>query len=174
MGSGSAASGSGSALSGSLGSSFNETSGHGTAGSGKSSKYFASNYSSEASKEEKNQEAEEKRTAYKSKHESAWVMMDHTPERVLMNYQMPNRIKEEVLKQDLEKLAVMQKQQPWFTDGQKKELAEVHTWIRTQTVPLQISTQGCVTCDSREASCEAAVADDSVENKGEPPPVLQR
>lgn len=51
------------------------------------------------------------------------------------------RIKEEVLKEDLEKLAVMQKQQPWFTDGQKKELAEVHTWIRTQTVPQQISTQ---------------------------------
>ncbi|XP_033375095.1 period circadian protein homolog 3 isoform X8 [Parus major] len=174
LGSGSAASGSGSALSGSLGSSFNETSGHGTAGSGKSSKYFASNYSSEASKEEKNQEAEEKGTAYKSKHESAWVMMDHTPERVLMNYQMPNRIKEEVLKQDLEKLAVMKKQQPWFTDGQKKELAEVHSWIRTQTVPLQISTQGCVTCDSRETSCEAAVADDNMENKGEPPPVLPR
>ncbi|NWX27202.1 PER3 protein, partial [Notiomystis cincta] len=149
LGSGSAASGSGSALSGSLGSSFNETSGHGT--------------------EEKNQEAEEKGTAYKSKHESAWVMMDHTPERVLMNYQMPNRIKEEVLKQDLEKLAVMQKQQPWFTDGQKKELAEVHTWIRTQSVPLQISTQGCVTCDSREASCEAAEAADSLGTKGEPP-----
>ncbi|XP_041275591.1 period circadian protein homolog 3 isoform X3 [Onychostruthus taczanowskii] len=172
LGSGSAASGS--ALSGSLGSSFNETSGHGTAGSGKSSKYFASNYSSEASKEEENQEAEEKGTACKSNHESAWVMMDHTPERFLMNYQMPNRIKEEVLKQDLEKLAVMQKQQPWFTDGQKKELAEVHSWIRTQTVPLQISTQGCVTCDSREASCEAAVADDSMENKGEPPPALPR
>ncbi|XP_064586566.1 period circadian protein homolog 3 isoform X4 [Zonotrichia leucophrys gambelii] len=168
LGSGSAASGSGSALSGSLGSSFNETSGHGTAGSGKSSKYFASNYSSGASKEEENQEAEEKGTAYKSKHESAWVKMDHTPERFLMNYQMPNRIKEEVLKQDLEKLAVMQKQQPWFTDGQKKELAEVHSWIRTQTVPLQISTQGCVTCDSREGSCEAAVADESMENKGEP------
>ncbi|XP_059343281.1 period circadian protein homolog 3 isoform X3 [Ammospiza nelsoni] len=168
LGSGSAASGSGSALSGSLGSSFNETSGHGTAGSGKSSKYFASNYSSGASKEEENQEAEEKGTAYQLKHESAWVKMDHTPERFLMNYQMPNRIKEEVLKQDLEKLAVMQKQQPWFTEGQKKELAEVHSWIRTQTVPLQISTQGCVTCDSREGSCEAAVADESMENKGEP------
>ncbi|NWQ61918.1 PER3 protein, partial [Neopipo cinnamomea] len=152
LGSGAAASGSGSALSGSLGSSFNESSGCGT--------------------EERSQEAEEKGTAYKSKHESAWVMMDHTPERVLMNYQMPNRIKEEVLKQDLEKLAVMQKQQPWFTDGQKQELAEVHTWIRTQTVPLQISTQGCVTCDNREASCEAVLADGNMENKGKPPPLL--
>ncbi|XP_050178310.1 period circadian protein homolog 3 isoform X1 [Myiozetetes cayanensis] len=173
LGSGAAASGSGSALSGSLGSSFNESSGCGTAGSGKSRKYFAGNCSSETSKEERNQEAEEKGTAYKSKHESAWVMMDHTPERVLMNYQMPNRIKEEVLKQDLEKLAVMRKQQPWFTDGQKQELAEVHTWIRTQTVPLQISTQGCVTCDNREASCEAVLADGNMENKGKPPPLLQ-
>ncbi|NXE82862.1 PER3 protein, partial [Cochlearius cochlearius] len=152
---GSAASGSGSALSGSLGSGSDETSGCGT-----------------ASKEEKNREAEEKGTAHKSKHESAWVMMDHTPERVLMTYQMPNRVKEEVLKEDLEKLTVMQKQQPWFTDGQKKELAEVHTWIRTQTVPLQISTQGCVTCDIREASCEAAMADDNMENEGKSPLLL--
>ncbi|NWX51048.1 PER3 protein, partial [Steatornis caripensis] len=151
-GTGSAASGSGSALSGSLGSGSKETSDCGT--------------------EEKNQEAEEKGTAHKSKHESAWVMMDHTPERVLMNYQMPNRIKEEVLKEDLEKLTVMRKQQPWFTDGQKEELAEVHTWIRTQTVPLQISTKGCVTCDIREASCEAAMADGNMENKGKSPPLL--
>ncbi|XP_075577563.1 period circadian protein homolog 3 isoform X2 [Pelecanus crispus] len=172
-GTGSAASGSGSALSGSLGSGSNQTSGCGTAGSGKSSKYFASNDSSEAPKEEKNWEAEEKGTAHKSKHESAWVMMDHAPEQVLMTYQMPNRVKEEVLKEDLEKLTVMQKQQPWFTDGQKKELAEVHTWIRTQTVPLQISTQGCVTCNIREASCEAAMAEDNMENKGKSPLLLQ-
>ncbi|NWH72171.1 PER3 protein, partial [Piaya cayana] len=141
---GSAASGSGSALSGS-----NETSGCGT-----------------ASKKEKKQEAEVKETANKSKHESACVMMDRTPEQILMTYQMPNRIKEEVLKEDLEKLAAMRKQQPWFTDGQKKELAEVHTWIRTQTVPLQVSTQGCVTCDIREVNSEAAVAHDNVESKG--------
>ncbi|KAM6336620.1 period circadian protein homolog 3 isoform 2-T5 [Alca torda] len=173
-GTGSAASGSGSALSGSLGSRSNETSGCGTAGSGKSSKYFASNDSSEASKKEKNREAEEKGTAHKSKHESAWVMMDQTPEQVLMTYQMPNRIREDVLKEDLEKLTVMRRQQPWFTDGQKKELAEVHTWIRTQTVPLQISTQGCVTCDIREASCEAAMADENMDNKGKSPPILQR
>ncbi|NXI57335.1 PER3 protein, partial [Chloroceryle aenea] len=151
-GASSATPGSGSAFSASLGSASNETSGPGTG--------------------EKNQEVKEKGTAHKSKDESAWVMMDHTPERVLMTYQMPNRIKEEVLKEDLEKLTVMQKQQPWFTDGQKEELAEVHTWIRTQTVPLQISTQGCVTCDIREASCEPAMAGDSTENKGTSPPLL--
>ncbi|NXS94023.1 PER3 protein, partial [Jacana jacana] len=151
-GTGSSASGSGSALSGFLGSHSNETSAHGT--------------------EEKIQEAEEKGTAHKSKHESAWEMMDHTPEKVLMTYQIPNRITEEVLKEDLEKLTVMQKQQPWFTDGQKEELAEAHTWMRTRTVPLQISAQGCVTCDIREASCEAAMADDNVDTKGKSPPLL--
>ncbi|NXN43636.1 PER3 protein, partial [Rhinoptilus africanus] len=152
LGTVSAASGGGSALCGSLGSRSNETSGCGT--------------------EEKAREAEEKGTAHKSKHESAWVMMDHIPERVLMTYQMPNRIKEEVLKEDLEKLTVMWKQQPCFTDGQKEELAEVHTWIRTQTVPLQISTQGCVTCGIREASCEAAMVHENMENKGKSPPLL--
>ncbi|XP_021273073.1 period circadian protein homolog 3 isoform X2 [Numida meleagris] len=171
-GAGSAASGSGLALSSSLGSQSYEASGGGT-GSGKSSKYFASNDSSETSKEETNQEAKEKETSHKSKHESAWVTMDHSPEQVLMTYQMPNRIKEEVLKEDMEKLIVMRKQQPWFSDRQKRELAEVHTWIRTQTVPLQISAQGCVTCDIREATCEAAVADDSMENKGKTLPVLE-
>ncbi|OXB78091.1 UNVERIFIED_CONTAM: hypothetical protein H355_007233 [Colinus virginianus] len=109
--------------------------------SGKSSKYFGSNDSSETLKEEMNQEAKEKEASHKSKRESAWAMMDRTPEQVLMTYQMPNRIKEEVLKEDMEKLLVMRKQQPWFSDRQKKELAEVHTWIRTQTVPQQISTQ---------------------------------
>ncbi|KFV96223.1 Period circadian protein 3, partial [Eurypyga helias] len=147
-GAASAASGSGSALSGFSGSGSNETSGCGT--------------------EEKKRRAEEKGTAHQYTHESAWVMMDHTPERVLMTYQMPNRVKEEVLKEDLEKLTVMRKQQPWFTDRQKKELAEVHTWMRTQTVPLQISTQGCVTCDVREVSCD----DDRMETKGKSPPLL--
>ncbi|XP_042743674.1 period circadian protein homolog 3 isoform X2 [Lagopus leucura] len=172
-GAGSAASGSGLALSSSLGSRSCETSGGGTAGSRKSSKYFASNDSSETSKTETNQEAKEKQTSHKSKHESAWVTMDCTPEQVLMTYQMPHRIKEEVLKEDMEKLVVMRQQQPWFSDRQKRELAEVHTWLRTQTVPLQINTQGCVTCDIREATCEAAMADDNMENKGKSLPVLE-
>lgn len=148
-GAGSAASGSGLALSSSLGSQSCEA---GT---------------------ETEQEKKEEETPHKSEHESAWVMMDRTPEQVLMTYQMPNRIKEEVLKEDMEKLIVMRKQQPWFSDRQKRELAEVHTWIQTQTVPLQISTQGCVTCDIREATYETTMADDNMENKGKPLPVLE-
>ncbi|KAM8796239.1 period circadian protein homolog 3 [Eudromia elegans] len=170
---GSAASGSGSALSNSLGCVSNEASGYGPAGSGKSNRYFATNDSSEASNKKKNQEAEEKGTPHKSKCESAWVMMNHTPEQMVMTYQMPNRIKEEVLKEDLKKLIAMQKQQPWFTERQKKELADVHSWIRTQTVPQQINTQGCVTCDMREVSHEAAMADDHMEKMGKSSPLLQ-
>ncbi|XP_048374445.1 period circadian protein homolog 3 isoform X2 [Sphaerodactylus townsendi] len=116
----SAASGSGSAESSSLafgssGSSSNGTSAGG-AGSRNSSKYFASNDSSEVSKRgKKNQEEGESC--------------------------QPARIKEEVLKGDLEKLAAMTKQQPHFTQGQKEELAEVHPWILTQTIPQEINTQ---------------------------------
>lgn len=51
------------------------------------------------------------------------------------------RIEEEVLKEDLERLTAMEDGQPWFTEGQKEELAEVHPWIRTGTVPEEINTQ---------------------------------
>lgn len=51
------------------------------------------------------------------------------------------RIEEDVLKEDLEKLTAMENQQPWFTEGQKEELAELHPWIRTGTVPQEINTQ---------------------------------
>ncbi|XP_060132116.1 period circadian protein homolog 3 isoform X2 [Zootoca vivipara] len=133
-GSSSAASVSGSAessslVSGSNGSSSNETSGCGT-GSGNSSKYFASNDSSEVSKRGKNgQEGGEE------------------AERPLR----PTRIAEEVLKEDLEKLATLESKQPCFSEAQKEELAEVHPWIRTQTIPQEIDTQGCIMCDNRNA-----------------------
>ncbi|XP_015264611.1 PREDICTED: period circadian protein homolog 3 [Gekko japonicus] len=101
-------------------------------GSGNSSKYFASSDSSEVSKRGK-RSGEEARQG-----ESC----------------QPTRIKEEVLKGDLERLAAMTKQQPRFTKGQKEELAEAHPWIRTQTIPQEINMQGCITCDSRNTSCK--------------------
>ncbi|XP_077168314.1 period circadian protein homolog 3 isoform X2 [Paroedura picta] len=130
-GTGSAASASGSAGFSSLISGSNGTSACGT-GSGNSSKYFASNDSSEVSKRGKKNREEARRG------ESC----------------QPARMKEEVLKGDLEKLAAMTEQQPWFTKDQKEELAEVHPWIRTQTVPQEINTQGCIMCNSKNASCK--------------------
>ncbi|XP_028596337.2 period circadian protein homolog 3 isoform X1 [Podarcis muralis] len=155
-GSSSAASGSGSAessslVSGSNGSSSNETSGCGT-GSGNSSKYFASNDSSEVSKRGKNSEEggeEVERPPRPAR--LVWRTVNSLPEPIQMTYQMPKRIAEEVLKEDLEKLATLESKQPCFSEGQKEELAEVHPWIRTQTVPQEIDTQGCIMCDNRNA-----------------------
>uniref|UniRef100_A0A8D0H7B3 Period circadian regulator 3 n=1 Tax=Sphenodon punctatus TaxID=8508 RepID=A0A8D0H7B3_SPHPU len=162
-GTSSAVSGSGSAESVSLGpsSSSNGTSGCGT-GSVNSRGYFASSDSSEASKRgRRNQEMEEKGIfSCEPRIESLWRIASHTPQHVLMmTYQIPERIQAEVLKEDLEKLAVMQKKQPWFTEQQKEELAKVHPWICNQTIPQEINIQGCVTCGSRVGDCQIAVTE---------------
>ncbi|XP_074074663.1 period circadian protein homolog 3 isoform X2 [Macrotis lagotis] len=139
-------SGSGSVSSDANGSLSHGISGGGT-GSSDSSKYFASSdYSSETSQNE--QKSEEKEVPHKSGRDAIWGMIEKTPECVLMTYQVPERVKEDVLKEDLEKLESMRPHQPHFTDGQKEELAEVHPWIQSQTVPREIDTQGCVSCDS--------------------------
>ncbi|XP_054858043.1 period circadian protein homolog 3 isoform X2 [Eublepharis macularius] len=136
-GTGSGSAESSSSASGSSGSISNETSACGP-GSGNSSKYFASNNSSEVSKREKTNREEDRQGASGQ----------------------PTRMQEDVLKGDLEKLAAMTKQQPQFTKGQKEELAEVHPWIRTQTIPQEINTHGCITCNSRNTSCMVAAPDE--------------
>ncbi|XP_027699731.1 period circadian protein homolog 3 [Vombatus ursinus] len=146
-GAGSAASGGGSVSSDANGSLSHGTSGCGT-GSSDSSRYFASSdCSSETSQNE--QKSEDKEVPHKSGRDAIWGMIEQTPECVLMTYQVPERVKEDVLKEDLEKLASMRQHQPRFTDGQKEELAEVHPWIQSQTVPREIDTKGCVTCNSK-------------------------
>lgn len=47
----------------------------------------------------------------------------------------------QVLKEDREKLLLLQPMQPWFTQEQKEELADVHSWIHRHTVPEEINTQ---------------------------------
>ncbi|XP_007492170.2 period circadian protein homolog 3 isoform X1 [Monodelphis domestica] len=153
-GAGSVASGSGSVKSNSSGSDANGSFSHGTSGCGTgssdSSKYFASSdYSSETS--QNRQKSEEKETPHKSGRDAIWGMIKQTPECVLMTYQVPERVKEDVLKEDLEKLESMRQHQPRFTDGQKEELAEVHPWIQSQMVPREIDTHGCVTCDNKHS-----------------------
>lgn len=48
---------------------------------------------------------------------------------------------EAVLSEDLEKLAGLQGRQPRFLCGQREELAKVHSWIQSQTVPQGIDIQ---------------------------------
>lgn len=64
------------------------------AGSSNSSKYFASNDSSDTSrKARKSQEApaEHQRSFDTQVENSLWSMIQHTPERVMMTYQMHTR-----------------------------------------------------------------------------------
>ncbi|XP_040285863.1 period circadian protein homolog 3 isoform X2 [Bufo bufo] len=149
-GTGSAASGSGSANSSSLGSGSNGSTSNGTSGSGlgssNSSKYFASKSSDTSKKGHKRQEVVEPDSFPKAAGDSIWTMIERTPTPIMMTYQVPERDKETLLKEDLEKLTAMRNKQPWFTEEQKEELAEVHSWIRSRTIPQEIDTQGCVTC----------------------------
>ncbi|KAM3622090.1 uncharacterized protein V6R79_020211 [Siganus canaliculatus] len=154
-GTGSNASGSGSGESGgSLGSGSGSGS-NGTStshtGSSNSSKYFASNDSSDTSrKARKSQEAAaEHQHSFETRVEnSLWSMIQHTPERVMMTYQIHARDQSEVLAEDREKLRGLQPLQPWFSQEQREELAEVHPWIQQHTIPQEIDTQGCVGCSA--------------------------
>lgn len=48
---------------------------------------------------------------------------------------------QQVLREDREKLRQMQKHQPRFTEEQKRELAEVHPWIRRAGLPKAIDVK---------------------------------
>ncbi|XP_026168761.1 period circadian protein homolog 2 isoform X3 [Mastacembelus armatus] len=61
-----------------------------------------------------------------------------------------------VLREDREKLRLLQKSQPRFSEEQKKELIEVHPWIKKGGLPKAIDIKVCSCCDS---SSEAAVAE---------------
>uniref|UniRef100_A0A8C0SFR0 PAS domain-containing protein n=1 Tax=Canis lupus familiaris TaxID=9615 RepID=A0A8C0SFR0_CANLF len=72
---------------------------------------------------------------------------------ILMTYQVPERVTEAVLREDLEKLASMQGQQPWFSRGQRQELATVHSWIQSQTVPQGIDIQVSTVTAAIQCGC---------------------
>ncbi|CAI5641208.1 unnamed protein product [Oreochromis niloticus] len=65
---------------------------------------------------------------------------------------------EKVLREDKEKLRLLQKSQPRFSEEQKKELIEVHPWIKKGGLPKAIDIKMCSCCD--DALEAAAVAQD--------------
>lgn len=77
-----------------------------------------------------------------------WLLMANTDDKVMMNYQLPVRDIETVLREDREALRNMQKQQPRFSEDQKRELCQVHPWIRTGRLPRAINISGCTGCKS--------------------------
>ncbi|XP_021512009.1 period circadian protein homolog 3 isoform X2 [Meriones unguiculatus] len=81
--------------------------------------------------------------------ESIWRMIEQTPECVLMTYQVPERAREEVLREDLERLSSMEQRQPQFSPAQKEELAEVRSWVHSHAAPREAHPQTCVPCEDR-------------------------
>ncbi|XP_023603158.1 period circadian protein homolog 2 isoform X5 [Myotis lucifugus] len=156
---GSALSGSGaSATSDSLGSSSlgcdASRIGTGSSNTSHTSKYFGSIDSSE-----NNHKAKAKADMEESEHfikyvlqDPVWLLMADTDDSVMMTYQMPSRNIEAVLKEDREKLKLLQKLQPRFTERQKQELQEVHPWMRAGGLPTAIDVSECVYCESQGKS----------------------
>ncbi|XP_005912815.1 period circadian protein homolog 2 isoform X4 [Haplochromis burtoni] len=84
-----------------------------------------------------------------------WLFMANTDEKVMMTYQLASRDIEKVLREDKEKLRQLQKSQPRFSEEQKKELIEVHPWIKKGGLPKAIDIKMCSWCDD---ALEAATA----------------
>ncbi|KAM9438713.1 period circadian protein homolog 1-like isoform 1-T1 [Salvelinus alpinus] len=145
-GTGSAASGSGSS-----GSNGCSTSGSDTRSSN-TSKYFGSIDSSENDHKQAAGGAEEAQLMKYVLQDPIWLLMANTDDKVMMTYQMPTRDRETVLRQDRMVLRAVQKQQPHFTEEQKRELIQVHPWMGTGRLPQAINNPTCTGCGSPTAT----------------------
>ncbi|XP_018532149.1 period circadian protein homolog 2 isoform X2 [Lates calcarifer] len=150
------------------GASASGTSGSGT-GSNNSSNYFGSVDSSQNSQKVKGHlSGSEGRPMEMEQNEQfikyvlqdpLWLLMADTDDKVMMTYQLPSRDIQQVLREDREKLRLLQKNQPRFSEEQKKELIEVHPWIKKGSLPKAIDVKMCSCCDS---TSEAALAAEAV------------
>ncbi|XP_066120295.1 period circadian protein homolog 1 [Saccopteryx bilineata] len=153
-------SGTGSAASGSLGSGLGSGSGSGSHEGGSTSasitrssqsshtsKYFGSIDSSEAEAAQARTEPGDQVIKYVLQ-DPIWLLMANADQRVMMTYQVPSRDTASVLKQDRERLRAMQKQQPRFSEDQRRELGAVHSWVRKGQLPRVLDVTACVDCGS--------------------------
>ncbi|XP_029696686.1 period circadian protein homolog 1b isoform X3 [Takifugu rubripes] len=162
-GTGSAASGSGSSgtRSSGSGSGSNGCSSSGTSGTSSSqgshtSKYFGSIDSSENDHSRKQPAGGSSSAGGEGEEQfikcvlqdPIWLLMANTDDKVMMTYQLPVRDMETVLREDREALRSMQKHQPRFTEEQKRELSQMHPWVRTGRLPRAINISGCKGCTS--------------------------
>lgn len=155
-------SGTGSAASGSLGSGLGSGSGSGSHEGGSTSasitrssqsshtsRYFGSIDSSEAEAGATQARTEPGDQVIKYVlQDPIWLLMANADQRVMMTYQVPSRDMASVLKQDRERLRAMQKQQPRFSEDQRRELGAVHSWVRKGQLPQALDVMACVDCGS--------------------------
>ncbi|KAL1770646.1 period circadian protein-like 2 [Sigmodon hispidus] len=125
-------------------------SGTGSSDTSHTSKYFGSIDSSENNHKAKmvtDMEESEQFIKYVLQ-DPIWLLMANTDDSIMMTYQMPSRDLQTVLKEDQEKLKLMQRSQPRFTEVQRQELWEVHPWVQTGGLPTAIDVTECVYCES--------------------------
>ncbi|XP_041635731.1 period circadian protein homolog 1b isoform X2 [Cheilinus undulatus] len=155
--SGTRSSGSGSGSNGSNGCSSSGTSGTSSSQGSHTSKYFGSIDSSENDHSRKQPaggsssaggDGGEEQFIKCVLQDPIWLLLANTDDKVMMTYQLPVRDMETVLREDREALRSMQKHQPRFTEEQKRELSQVHPWIRTGRLPRAINISGCTGCKS--------------------------
>uniref|UniRef100_A0A673CDA0 Period circadian protein homolog 2 n=1 Tax=Sphaeramia orbicularis TaxID=375764 RepID=A0A673CDA0_9TELE len=162
-------SGTGSATSGSMASNGCGTSASGTSNSGtsksrtsgrsdNSSKYFGSVDSSQNSQKVKGhlsgiegRPMETEQSEHFIKYvlqDPVWLLTANTDDKTMMTYQLPSRDIQRVLREDREKLRQLHKSQPRFTEEQKKELMEVHPWMKKGGLPkaIDIKVHGVRLC----------------------------
>uniref|UniRef100_A0A672GGX8 PAS domain-containing protein n=1 Tax=Salarias fasciatus TaxID=181472 RepID=A0A672GGX8_SALFA len=148
-------SGSGSGSNGSHGCSLSGTSGTSSSQGSHTSKYFGSIDSSENDHSRKQPagggSGGEDQFIKCVLQDPIWLLMANTDNKIMMTYQLPARDMETVLREDREALRNLQKQQPRFTEEQKRELSQVHPWIRTGRLPRAINISGCTGCKSPPA-----------------------
>ncbi|KAL0965954.1 hypothetical protein UPYG_G00288620 [Umbra pygmaea] len=86
--------------------------------------------------------------------EPPWLVTANADFKVMLTYQMPSREMEKVLMEDRERLRAMQKNQPCFTRDQRRELAEIHQWMKKGGLPKVMDVKACVCCGDLPVSEE--------------------
>uniref|UniRef100_A0A665T6K2 Period circadian protein homolog 2 n=1 Tax=Echeneis naucrates TaxID=173247 RepID=A0A665T6K2_ECHNA len=179
MGSGSNGCGTSASGTSNSGTSKSRTSASGTSGSGtgsnNSSKYFGSIDSSQNSqKVEDHLRSSEGRLMEMDQNDHfikyvqqdpLWLLTANTDDKVMMTYQLPSRDFQRVLREDREKLRLLQKGQPRFSEEQTKELAEVHPWIKKGCLPKAMDIKVCLWCDSASEAVDARAAAATAEDQ---------
>ncbi|XP_051873667.1 period circadian protein homolog 2 isoform X2 [Pristis pectinata] len=155
-----------SAGSGSVGSSASGSSGSPSNGCGMSGTDTGSSYLN-TSKYFGSSDSENEKIGQSNKYmrqDPIWLEMANADERTMMTYQLPVRDIETVLKEDREKLKLMQRNQPKFTEKQKKELAEVFPWFKTNALPKTIDIMDKIFCEKNASQNISPTFDVEIHN----------
>ncbi|XP_069367409.1 period circadian protein homolog 2 isoform X6 [Paralichthys olivaceus] len=150
MGSGSNGCGTSASGTSNSGTSKSRTSGSGVSASGTSASGTGSNNSSKYFGSVDSSQNSQKVKGHLSGSDARPVDMEQS-EHFISNIQ-------QVLREDREKLRLMHKNQPCFSEEQKKELMEVHPWIKNGSLPKAIDIKVCSCCDG---TSEAAAVSSS-------------